>query len=50
MYPVNKTKTGLLFDFRNMKSLKQALEGDGNEEKIASDVCAVVTEQGAVLK
>ena len=48
--PGEQNQNWYLFDFRNMKSLKQVLEGDGNEKKIASDVCAGVTEQGAVLK
>ena len=48
--PGEQNQNWYLFDFRNMRRLRQALEGDGNEEKIASDVCAVVTEQGAVLK
>lgn len=48
--PGERSQKWLLFDFRDMRRLRQALEGDGNEEKIASDICAVVTEQGAVLK
>ena len=48
--PGEQSQKWLLFDFRDMRRLRQALEGDGNEEKIASDICAIVTEQGAVLK